>query len=474
MNKNQAVQWLDSMAEPLFHLSDQIWDHPELGFEEHMSAQLLAQLLETQGFQVTWNLAGIPTAFCGRFGSGKPCIGLLGEYDALPGLSQQAGAVRPIPTEDSIPNGHGCGHNLLGVGSLGAAIAVKKYLEETQCSGTVLYYGCPAEENGSAKAFMARDGVFNELDAALSWHPNALTSVWSFSSLANVRSVYRFHGVSAHAATSPHLGRSALDALELMNMGVQFLREHIVPEARVHYAITNTGGDAPNVVQAEAEVVYLIRAPHNDQVKEVLERVDQIARGAAMMSGVTVDCEVEKACSNVLVNNALERLLSANLSTIPLPQYTTEELAYAKELQDTMPNRVTLAQRFAASMGEQGRKLGAMHDQQSIYSLVLPYRPSEKPVFGSTDVGDVSWVCPTSQIVVTTCAGGTPEHTWQMVAQGKSGPAHKGLLYAAKVLAATVIDLLEQPDQVQAAKQEHTERMSQGYQSLLPPDKRPI
>ena len=261
MNKNQAVQWLDSMAEPLFHLSDQIWDHPELGFEEHMSAQLLAQLLETQGFQVTWNLAGIPTAFCGRFGSGKPCIGLLGEYDALPGLSQQAGAVRPIPTEDSIPNGHGCGHNLLGVGSLGAAIAVKKYLEETQCSGTVLYYGCPAEENGSAKAFMARDGVFNELDAALSWHPNALTSVWSFSSLANVRSVYRFHGVSAHAATSPHLGRSALDALELMNMGVQFLREHIVPEARVHYAITNTGGDAPNVVQAEAEVVYLIRAP---------------------------------------------------------------------------------------------------------------------------------------------------------------------------------------------------------------------
>jgi len=475
MDKNQAIQWLDSQGEKLFQLSDQIWEHPELGYEEHVSAQLLEDALEHNGFQVTKGLAGIPTAFCGKFGSGRPYIGLLGEFDALPELSQKAGVSEVAPAENGTANGHGCGHNLLGVGSLGAAMAVKRYLEETGKPGTVLYYGCPAEENGSAKAFMARDGVFSDLDAALSWHPNALTAVWAFSSLANVRSVYRFHGISAHAATSPHLGRSALDALELMNMGVQFLREHIIPEARVHYAITNTGGTAPNVVQAEAEVVYLIRAPRNDQVKEILDRVDQIAKGAAMMSGVTVDCEVDKACSNVLVNNTLERLLSANMTAIPLPQYTQEELDYAKAIQDTIPGRATLAQRFGAMMGEQGRKLGAMHDKQSIYSLILPYHPSEKPVSGSTDVGDVSWVCPTSQIVATTCAGGTPEHTWQMVAQGKSGPAHKGLLYAAKVLAATVIDLLEQPDQVQAAKQEHAERVAQGgYQPLLPPDKTPF
>lgn len=475
MDKVQAVHWLDSQAEQLFKLSDQIWDNPELGYEEQVSARLLEEELERQGFQVTRGLAGIPTAFCGQFGSGRPYIGLLGEFDALPGLNQKAGAVEPVPDGTVTSNGHGCGHNLLGVGSLGAALAVKKYLEETSCSGTIFYYGCPAEENGSAKAFLARDGVFDDLDAALSWHPNALTGVWAFSSLANVRSVYRFHGISAHAATSPHLGRSALDALELMNMGVQFLREHIIPEARVHYAITNTGGDAPNVVQAEAEVVYLIRAPRNDQVKEILERVDQIARGAAMMSGVTVDCEVEKACSNILVNHTLEQLLSANLKAIPLPQYTQDELDYGKALQDTMPNRTTLAQRFGVMMGEQGRKLGAKYDQQSIYSFVLPYHPSEKPVSGSTDVGDVSWVCPTSQIVVTTCAGGTPEHTWQMVAQGKSGPAHKGLLYAAKVLGTTAIDLLEHPDQVQAAKQEHQERIGQsGYQPLLPPDRRPF
>ena len=312
------------------------------------------------------------------------------------------------------------------------------------------------------------------MDIALSWHPKQLNSVWAFSTLANVRIHYFFKGVSAHAGTSPHLGRSALDALELMNMGVQFLREHIIPEARIHYAITNTGGDAPNVVQAEAESVYLIRAPKNDQVREIYERVNQIARGAAMMCGVEVEIQLEKACSNILVNHTLEEVLYENMKAVGLPEYTEEEYAFASAIQDTMPGRQKLADRFERIMGEKGRVLGEQYDKKSIYSFILPYRPSEKPLSGSSDVGDVSWVCPTSQIVAATCAGGTPEHTWQMVSQGKSSIAHKGLLYAGKVLAAAAIDLLDDPELVKKAAEEFKRKTGpDGYQPLLPKDAKP-
>ena len=440
MDKQEALRSLDEKAGVLFSVSDSIWDNPETDYTENVSSSILKEALEKEGFTVESNLAGIPTAFSGTFGSGSPVIGILGEFDALPGLSQKAGIAEKEPLEKG-GNGHGCGHNLLGAGSLAAAIAVKEYLKEKKCPGTVVYFGCPAEEGGSAKAFLARDGVFSHVDIALSWHPNNMNAVWAFSSLANVKVRYSFKGISAHAGTSPHLGRSALDALELMNMGVQFLREHIIPEARVHYAITNTGGDAPNVVQAEAESVYLIRAPKNSQVKEIYERVNQIAKGAAMMCGVDVTIRLEKACSNILVNHSLEKVLYENMKAVGLPQYSEEEYSFAKAIQDTLPNRTKLADRFEKIMGEKGRQIGAEYDKKSIYSFIMPYQPSEKPISGSSDVGDVSWVCPTSQIVAATCAGGTPEHTWQMVAQGKSSIAHKGLLYAGKVLAAAAIDL---------------------------------
>ena len=453
MDKQEALRSLDEKAGVLFSVSDSIWDNPETDYTENVSSSILKEALEKEGFTVESNLAGIPTAFSGTFGSGSPVIGILGEFDALPGLSQKAGIAEKEPLEKG-GNGHGCGHNLLGAGSLAAAIAVKEYLKEKKCPGTVVYFGCPAEEGGSAKAFLARDGVFSHVDIALSWHPNNMNAVWAFSSLANVKVRYSFKGISAHAGTSPHLGRSALDALELMNMGVQFLREHIIPEARVHYAITNTGGDAPNVVQAEAESVYLIRAPKNSQVKEIYERVNQIAKGAAMMCGVDVTIRLEKACSNILVNHSLEKVLYENMKAVGLPQYSEEEYSFAKAIQDTLPNRTKLADRFEKIMGEKGRQIGAEYDKKSIYSFIMPYQPSEKPISGSSDVGDVSWVCPTSQIVAATCAGGTPEHTWQMVAQGKSSIAHKGLLYAGKVLAAAAIDLLESPELVAAAKEE--------------------
>lgn len=473
MNKQEAISLLDGRQDFLFSVSDSIWDHPETDYQETVSASILKRALEQEGFAVQSNLAGIPTAFSGTFGSGSPVIGFLGEFDALPELSQEAGAAEKRPEKEGA-NGHGCGHNLLGTGSLAAAIAVKEYLRSNRLPGTVVYFGCPAEEGGSAKAFMARDGVFDSLDIALSWHPNQFNSVWSFSTLANVRVHYRFKGTSAHAGTSPHLGRSALDALELMNMGVQFLREHIIPEARIHYAITNTGGEAPNVVQAEAESVYLIRAPKNEQVREIYERVNQIAQGAAMMSGVQVEIELEKACSNILTNRCLEQILNSNMADIPLPEYTEEEYGFARAIQDTIPGRTLMADRLERTMGVKGRKLGEEYDKKSIYRFVLPYRPSETAIPGSSDVGDVSWICPTSQIIAATCAGGTPEHTWQMVSQGKSSVAHKGLLYAGKILAAAAIDLIDHPELIQEAAEEFKSKTGpDGYRPLLPKDAQP-
>ena len=381
MNKTEAFQYLDSQQDFLFHTSDSIWDNPETDYHEEKSSAILKNALTEAGFTVQSGLAGIPTAFSGSYGSGKPVIGFLGEFDALSGLSQEAG------------------------------ITEKKPIAE---------------------------------------------------------------GGNAHAGTSPHLGRSALDALELMNMGVQFLREHIIPEARIHYAITNTGGTAPNTRSSVAESVYLIRAPKNSQVQEIYERVNQIAKGAAMMCGVEVTIELEKACSNVLVNRCLEKVLYENMKAVELPEYSEEEYSFAKALQDTMPQRTLLADRFERLMGEKGRQIGAEYDKKSINRFIIPYHPSEKPVSGSSDVGDVSWVCPTSQIVAVTCAGGTPEHTWQMVAQGKSSIAHKGLLYARKVLAGAAIDLLEQPELIQEATEEFKRKTGpEGYQPLLPPEAQP-
>lgn len=479
MDKQKALSVIDERQRELTALSDQIWEHPELMFQEYASADILCTALETYGFTVEKGLAGIPTAFSGRFGNGGPVIGILGEFDALSGMSQKAGVAvkEPILGDDGkvgCSSGHGCGHNLLGVGSLAAALAVKSWLEETGSSGTVIYFGCPGEEGGSGKAFMARDGVFDELDAAVSWHPNAVNAVWSFSSLANVQVRYYFTGKSAHAAVSPHFGRSALDALELMNTGVQYLREHIIPEARVHYAITNTGGSSPNVVQAEAEVLYLIRAPKNAQVQEIYERVNDIARGAALMTGTKVEIRMEKSCSNIVVNRTLEEVLNRNMREIPLPEYTKEEEDFAKTIQATIEGRQTMAERLEKSMGAKGRILGEEYDKQSLYRFIMPYVPSGKSIAGSSDVGDVSWICPTSQILSVTCAGGTVEHSWQMVAQGKSGAAHKGMLYAGRVLAGTVIDLMQDEELVKKAKEEHEVQVGpEGYRPLLTPDIKP-
>ena len=288
--------------------ADKVWGFAELRYQEHQSSRLQKELLRSEGFVIEENLGGISTAFRARYGSGHPVVGILGEFDALPGLSQEAGLAEKKPLVKEGP-GHGCGHNLLGTGAFAAALGLKHYLEANHRPGTVKFFACPAEEGGSGKGFMARAGVFNGLDAAFCWHPGTVNSAATESTMANYQVCYHFYGTSSHAAMSPELGRSALDALELMNNGVQYLREHIPTNTRVHYAITNAGGNAPGIVQAYAEGLYLMRAPQLPQVKELYERVNRIAQGAAMMTDTRVEIEFIKACSNTVLNTELLKLL---------------------------------------------------------------------------------------------------------------------------------------------------------------------
>ena len=470
MKKADVLNWLLEAPEKFWAASDAIWETPETAFTEFTAAGVQTALLEKLGFAVERDVAGIKTAFLGRWGEGKPVIGFLGEFDALSGLSQKAGVAEQLPLQEG-GNGHGCGHNLLGVGSIAAAAAVKEYLSQNGLPGTVIYYGCPGEEGGSGKAFMARDHVFDELDAAISWHPSDSTNINNGSSLANCQVLYRFKGVSAHAAGCPHLGRSALDAVELMNVGVQFLREHMIPDARVHYAITDAGGSSPNVVQAEAEVLYLIRSPKNSQVRELHERVSDIAKGAALMTGTVMEEDFVKACSGLVPNNTLEAVMWKNMSEIPMPDYTPEEQAFAAAIRATCPSHTDFLSRCRKAVGrvEGAKYAGGYDDTTAIFTRPLPYRPSDAIHAGSTDVGDVSCVCPVVQANVTTMAADTPGHSWQEVAQGKAGPAHKGEIYAAQLMAATAIDLIHSPETIAAAQAELKERLADDGGKYIPP-----
>ena len=456
MQKTAAIASVDSVADKLCQVSDAIWETPELGFQEWQSARAQCALLEELGFTVEKEVGGIPTAFSGRWGSGRPVVGILGEFDALPGLSQKAGSGVYDPLVPGAP-GHGCGHNLLGCGSIAGAYAVKEYLRATGKSGTVIYYGCPAEEGGSGKAFMARDGVFDELDFAFGWHPAYHNKVGNNSSLANYCVRYRFKGRSAHAAAAPHMGRSALDAVELMNVGVQFLREHIPTSVRIHYAITNTGGEAPGVVQARAEVYYMIRAEKIATVKSVYERVNKIAQGAAMMTETEVDIQLEKACSDLLIHQHLNDVLQANMEAVPLYELTDEELAFAEKMRTATGKTGNPSAGYAKHLPTDQAEWMRRQPQVPVCNFVVPRIHHVGVDSASGDIGDVSYVCPTAEIYTATWAAGTDAHTWQATAQGKSGLAHKAMLFAGKVLAGAAIDLLNDPEKLELAKKEHAE-----------------
>ena len=464
MNYELLEALIQGKKEQFEQAADQIWGFAEMRYQEFQSAQLQKDLLRREGFEIEEDLGGIPTAFRAKAGSGRPVVGLLGEFDALPQLSQKADLTHPEPENPGAP-GHGCGHHLLGAGCMQAAVAVKDYLLEHPCQGTVIYYGCPAEEGGAGKAFMVREGCFEDCDVCLAWHPYSATFA-SVSSLANARIIYNFTGKSAHAAAAPHLGRSALDAVELMNVGVNYMREHMLPEARVHYAVTDTGGDAPNVVQARAQVLYSVRAPRTDQVYELAQRVHNIARGAALMTETQVDIQVVSSYADVLQNKTLDGLVYRHMQEVFPLSYTEEELAYAQRFHEVGdPGDWKAYQAMAVKLlGEKGQELfqGAMAD------VCVPPMPLKT---GSTDVGDVSWNVPTAWFGSACFALGTPAHSWLAVAQGKSAIAHRGMAGAAMVLARTALDLMEQPQLVDSARAD-MERAKGGaeYQTLIPTD----
>ncbi|WP_248930623.1 M20 family metallopeptidase [Paenibacillus hamazuiensis] len=450
---------IERKRQKLIEVSDTIWGFCETRYEEFQSAELIAKTLEGEGFRVDRRAGGVETALVGSYGSGKPVVAILGEFDALSGLSQQSNLTFKKPILEG-GNGHGCGHNLLGTGALAAAIAIRHYMEHHGLEGTVRYYGCPAEEGGGGKAYMARAGLFDDVDVAFTWHPWDENLAYNARMLATCQVYFKFIGISAHAAASPELGRSALDAVELMNVGANFLREHIIQDARLHYAITNAGGFAPNVVQAEAEVLYKIRAPRMDQVREILDRVYDVARGAALMTGTKLETQFDAASADLIPNITLGAMMHKQFVQIGGESYTEEELNFAKEIQ--------------ASFSEAEMKAVHKSNGKVLSEQVNPYSPEPGFLAGSTDVGDVSWIVPTGQVYVTTCAYGTPPHSWQMVTQGKSSIAHKGMLLAGKVLASSAIEAMLNPSIIEQAKAEHKERLGgEAYQSMIPPEAMP-
>ena len=468
--QKKAIEYIDENAGIFTGVSDAVWSRPELSLKEFESAALYCSVLREHGFEVTEGLCGIKTAFCGKFGEGKPVIGILGEYDALSGLSQEAACAQKRPLVPGGP-GHGCGHNMLGAGALGAAFAIKDFLESSGTSGTVIFYGCPGEEGGAGKAFMAREGLWRGLDCALTWHPSDVNEVVTGTNNSCIQVLYKFHGVSAHAAGDPENGRSALDAVELMNTGAQYLREHMTSDCRVHYAITDAGGISPNVVQAEASVLFMVRANKVRDSVALQARLDKIARGAALMTETTFDRVFIDGTAELVPNYTLEGLLYRVFGEVGLPEYTPEEEALASALRATYDVRTApgIGPSFDADIArEVEERTHGLAD--GLCRFILPEYHGTGFVPGSTDVGDVSWQTPAAQIHCVAFPFGAAGHSWQNVSCGGSSIGHKGLLTAAKVLACAAIELMEDGDTLAAARAEFEKRTAGGYTCPIEPD----
>ncbi|MCW3473467.1 M20 family metallopeptidase [Limobrevibacterium gyesilva] len=464
-NSEQIWRLVDVKKDDFEALSDRIWDKPEIAYTEYDSVAEHTAMLEQQGFRVTANLAGIPTAVMGEAGEDGPVIAILGEYDALPGLSQEAGVAEPRPLPGN-GLGHGCGHNLLGSAALLAATAVKDWLAENGLKGRVRYYGCPAEEGGAAKGFMVRAGCFDDVDIAITWHPMPFAGVNDAMSLANTRIDFTFTGRASHAAAAPQLGRSALDAVELMNVGVNYMREHMPSDARIHYAMLDGGGVAPNVVQAKAKVRYAVRARDITEMNQLLERVKKVAQGAALMTETSVDTKTISAVSNLMGNAPLEKAMHDNFMRLGPPPFDAADRAFAEQI------RATLTE---ADIAAQYRRAGLpIRKDQPLSDFIVPLGLTGEPMLGSTDVGDVSWKVPLVQADGATIAIGTPFHSWQLTAQGKSPLAKKGMVHVAKVMAATAVDAIRDEALVARAKADLAERTKDNpYVCPIPDDVHP-
>lgn len=460
---------IEEKSDLILDACDKIWGYAELAFHETKSADLLCSILESEGFTLSRGDAGIPTCFTASFtyGSGKPVMGILGEYDALASLSQKAGITKKEPILAGAP-GHGCGHNALGTGSLAAVLAVKEYLIEHKKDGTIIYFGCPAEEGAGAKQFMARAGLFDNVDFVYTWHPSTTNSVEATHYNAIMGANFTFTGVSAHAGGCPHLGRSALDACELMNIGCNYLREHMIPEARVHYAYIDAGGTAPNVVQDHAVIRYEVRSPWVPQVKELFKRVQNVAYGASIMTDTRMTCDLSMAFTEYLPNNALAAVADVCMQEVGAPKWEESDYALAKKFLNTY-NDMTQANIKSQIIETYGEDRLEEILEHPLDSEIHPFNPDKiKIVAGSTDVGDVGYATPTLNINIATACIGNVGHSWQMVAQSCSPIAHKGLLTAGKVMALACIRTMDRPDIIEAAKKEVTRRNGGKYTCPLP------
>lgn len=458
VEKKQIMSDLDKKNDKYSALAQTIWGYAELAFLENKSSVLLQNQLKEAGFQVEAGVADMPTAFVATYGSGKPVIGILAEFDALPGIAQEA-----VPEKKTIQGqtaGHACGHHLFGVASMAAAIEVKEWLKRTGKSGTIKLYGTPAEEAGSGKIYMVRAGLFNNADAVLHWHPGDRNAVTASTSLANVTAKFRFYGVASHAAASPEKGRSALDGIEAMNIMVNMMREHVPSDSRIHYVITK-GGEAPNVVPAFAESNYFIRHRDVNIVKDLWKRVQDAATGAALGTGTRVEWELTGGVYSLLNNTAINEVLQNNLNLVGGVKYTDEEKAFAQKIQTTFLNAEIPKLENAEKVLQPAEVAEMMKKQTG---------------GGSTDVADVSWVVPTSGISAATWVPGTPAHSWQAVAAGGMTIGKKGMLVAAKTLTLSAIDLMTRQDVIEKAKQELNTAQGKGfkYESLVGSRKPPL
>lgn len=450
MDKDTAVDWISKNEAQIIDVSQKVWEWAELGLVEYKSSELIAKTLEEYDFSVDRGVADMPTAFVATYGNSGPVIGIMGEYDALPGISQKA-TTEKEPLVEGAP-GHGCGHNIHGASGMAGAIAVRMALEKHGFPGTVKFFGCPAEENYSGKVFMVRDGFFEGVDAALSHHPNWMNRASLTSSLAVNSVKFHFRGVSSHAAASPDRGRSALDAVELMNIGVNFMREHIVQEARIHYVVER-GGEQPNVVPPYARSWYYVRAPERHQVDQIYEWVLKTADGADLMARTTHEVEFLEGAYNLLPNKRLSELVTSNMRDIGAPEYDKKEMGFAKRIAST----ITKEDKAAGLRQTKRPHWEKLMDE--IMDRSIPDAWDDGEVMpGSTDVADVSWVTPTMEFNTATCALGIPFHSWQMVSMSGMSIGHKSLLFAAKTLAASALDLLTKPELLKSVKAEFIER----------------
>lgn len=446
--KLEAIADLQVSYPDYKNIALQIWDFAEVGYKEVKSSSLHQKTLANAGFSVKSGIADMPTAFMASYGSGSPVIAILAEFDALPGLSQQAVPEKLSAGKDA---GHGCGHHLFGTASVAAGIEIKKLMEEKKLSGTIRVYGCPAEEGGSGKVYLVRAGLFADVDVVIHWHPGSENGVTMTSALANTSAKFRFHGISAHAAAAPDKGRSALDAVESMDYMVNMMREHVPQETRIHYIITN-GGKAPNVVPDFAEVYYYVRHPNRDMVKSIFERVVKAAQGAAMGTGTTMDYEIIGGTHDLLLNKTLADVMQKDFEKVGGVTYTKEEIEFGKKIQTTF-----------------GEKPPAIESA----AIVKPLKIEQDAGGGSTDVGDVSYAVPTVGLRAATWVPGTPAHSWQAVAAGGTEIGTKGMLVAAKTMTLTAIDVFTTPGLIEKAKEEFIKAKGDYQYKALLGDRRP-